>query len=208
MHWPPPTCLSAFNPREVDLPLKRHADMNPWAARENAKVENWFPESEWLRPMINPPEYQICSSRYHRTWRLSCSCGSSRLRFRHHVRYPARNWKTHVCPWFLTCSRCSTTGLLFDSNRHGYHARFLGSRNYPAPVGPAETYGCYVCGAVDFGLAAQLVYRDQFFQANHPRADDTTGCGVAGHELFSAISVLGECAECSTLNMPGDLACG
>jgi hypothetical protein len=138
-------------------------------------------------------------------WQIACSCGNNTGRF---LGYPLRDYNAEydgpeifISPLLFECSKCQTPTLLFDTDRHGYHAEVarldggVGSAKRRGK-GPPKSLPCPSCSGNSFAVTVGFVfwYPDEL----------TEEFEEAWEDLYNVFLCYCQCASCGTVTQPTD----
>jgi hypothetical protein len=134
---------------------------------------------------------------------LSCKCGSAR-HFIHCYRWSNPEFNNAIVilsPLVLECANCKKKTALLDTNIHGYDAELGNGSTTARAEGDQIVFECPKCGRQPFEVFVRFEYPDDLFDGNIRK--------FAGRqqELFSWFSLVGKCAQCSTLVSVTDFEC-
>jgi len=134
---------------------------------------------------------------------LKCRCGGDSFELGGYKwRNPDYNdMEVFLSPFELKCLGCAASGVVFDSDEHGYDAALGHGSSSVRAEGTPGTYTCEGCGGSGFNPLARFEYPPDLFDGDF---DDFPG---GKEELFTWASIAVKCVHCRQLAIAGDFEC-
>jgi hypothetical protein len=90
-------------------------------------------------------------------FQVACPCASKSFQI---LGYPHPEMEaTFLCPLSVQCARCARVALVFDIEKHGYHAAIGHGRSVGRCSGDPQRWVCTQCSGVTFAAYASFSYQ-------------------------------------------------